>query len=542
MAANRSSIRNHIPHSATPRSAALTSMLAALSITLLKLITGVLTGSLGMLSEAAHSGIDLIASGITLLAVRASDRPADEEHNYGHGKLESLSAALEAALMIVSCLWIAHEALHRMRHHVHLALHWSIWPFVVLLLSIAVDATRARSLHRVALEHRSDALEADAVHFGTDIWSSAAVFLGLLATFLGERLAIPVLEYADPIAALVVAVVILSVTWRLARHTIDSLLDATPPEVRAQLRRDLVQNLNAIPGVLAVQRVRLRRSGPNYFVDLTLSLPRNLTFQRSEQLTFAATEAVQRLLPGADVVIHTVPTVSLDESVFDRIRAVAARSNLTLHDVSVQQLRDVSVQQLREVSVQPLREVSVQPLREIVHPSGQPQPNDGGRPLAHPGSHPGAHPGAHPGLHVEQHLEVPETMPLRQAHDIATQLESEMRREVPGITTLLTHIESEPTTISTSAQVDASQNLEDQLRATASHFPEILDIHEITLTRGHGGAANSIQVNCHVTLPDDLPMQSVHEIITNFESEFRLDHPQVSRVFIHPEPATDNRR
>jgi divalent metal cation (Fe/Co/Zn/Cd) transporter len=133
-------------------------------------------------------------------------------------------------------------------------------------------------------------------------------------------------------------------------------------------------------------------------------------------------------------------------------------------------------------------------------------------------------------------------MPLRQAHDIATQLESDMRREVPGIATLLTHIESEPATIATSAQLLASKNLEDQLRATASHYPEILDIHEITLTRGHGGAAASVQVNCHVTLPDDLPMQSVHEIITNFESEFRLDHPQVSRVFIHPEPATDNRR
>jgi cation diffusion facilitator family transporter len=484
--------RQHNGSSATPRSAALTSVAAAFSITLLKLLTGFLTGSLGMLSEAAHSAIDLIASGITLLAVRASDRPADEEHNYGHGKLESLSAAFETILMVLSCVWITHEALHRIRHHAHLALRWSVWPFVVLLLSIAVDYTRSRNLHRVAQKHRSDALEADAVHFRTDIWSSAAVFLGLLATFAGERLHLPALEFADPIAALVVALVILSVTWRLARNTIDALLDATPPEVRAQLRRDLVHDLYAIPGVLSVERTRLRRSGPNYFVDLTLGLPRNLTFQRAEQLTLAATQAVQRLLPKADVVIHTVPTASLGESVFDRIRAVAARSNLAIHDVSVRQFHD--------------------------------QHHGGAR------------------LHVEQHLEVPETMPLRQAHDIATQLESDMRHEVPGISTLLTHIESEPATISTSAQLDASKNLEDQLRATASHFPEIVDIHEITLTRGHGGAASSVQVNCHVTLPDDLPMEAVHEIITNFESEFRLDHPQVSRVFIHPEPATDNRR
>jgi cation diffusion facilitator family transporter len=472
--------------SATKRSAALSSVLAALAITLLKLLTGVLSGSLGMLSEAAHSGIDLMAAGITLLAVRVSDRPADEDHNYGHGKLESLSAAFEAILMVGSCVWIGREAIRRLVHHTHLDLRWSVWPFVVLLLSMAVDAVRSRSLHRVAQEHRSDALEADAVHFGTDIWSSAAVLVGLLAAFAGERLHLPSLEYADPVAALVVAVIILRVTWDLARRTVDSLLDATPPEARAQIRRDLVRDLQAVHGVLTVERVRVRRSGSDTFVDLTLGLPRNLTFQRSEQITSAAGDAVRQRLPGADVVIHTVPTVSLGESVFDRIRAVAARSNLAIHDVSVQQY-------------------------------------DGA-------------------LHVEQHLEVPETMSLRQAHEIATQLESDMRSEIPGIATLLTHIESEPATIANSAQMEASQNLENQLRATAGHFPEILDIHEISLTRGHGGAASSVQVNCHCTLPDDLSMEAVHEIITNFESEFRLDHPQVSRVFIHPEPATDNRR
>jgi cation diffusion facilitator family transporter len=472
--------------SAAKRAAALASVVAAFAITLLKLLTGLLTGSLGMLSEAAHSAIDLVASAITLATVRVSDRPADEEHNYGHGKLENLSAAFETLLMIGSCIWIAYESIGRILHPSRLNLRWSIWPFIVLLLSIAVDYTRARALHRVAQQHRSEALEADAVHFGTDIWSAAAVFLGLLATFAGERLHLPLLEYADPVAALVVAAVIFSVTWRLARRTIDSLLDATPPEVRARLRRDLMRDLSAIDGVLAIERIRVRRSGSNYFVDLSLGLPRNLTFQRSEQITNAATEAVQRTLPDADVVIHAVPTATLGESVFERIRAVAARSGLAVHDVSVHQY-------------------------------------DGA-------------------LHVEQHLEVPETISLREAHEIATHLETEMCREVPGIATLLTHIESEPETIAQSAQLEASRNLESQLRKTALQFPEILDIHEITLTRGHGGAANSVQVNCHCTLPDDLPMSRVHEVITEFEGEFRLHHAQVSRVLIHPEPATDNRR
>jgi divalent metal cation (Fe/Co/Zn/Cd) transporter len=365
-----------------------------------------------------------------------------------------------------------------------------VWPFVVLAMSIAVDYARSRSLHRAAQTYRSEALEADALHFGTDIWSSAAVFVGLLATLAGEKLHVPALEYADPVAALVVAGVILWVTFQLTQRTLDSLLDATPKEVRAQLRRELVKEIEATGGVLGVERVRVRRSGPNYFVDLTLGLPRNLTFQRSEQITAAAGEAVRRLLPDADVVVHTIPTATLGESVFDRIRAVAARSNLAIHDVSVRQF-------------------------------------DGPHGVE---------------LQVEQHLEVPETMSLRQAHEIVTQLESEMRREVPVIATLLTHIESEPATIADAAQMEASQALVAQLKATARHFPEIVDIHEISVTRGHGGAANSVQVNCHCTLPDDLSMEAVHEIITNFESEFRLNHAQVSRVFIHPEPATDNRR
>ena len=479
-------MHDHAERSAAKSSAALSSVLAALGITLLKLITGLLTGSLGMLSEAAHSGIDLIAAVLTLFTLRVSDRPADEEHNYGHGKLENVSAGIEILLMAGSAVWVAYEAITRIRHRTDLSLHLSIWPFLVLLLSIAVDVTRARTLSRVAREQRSEALAADAAHFGTDIWSSTAVLLGLLATYAGTHFNIAALQLADPAAALVVTVIILSVAGQLSHRTLDALLDATPPEVRAQLRNHLVQEIQSIPDVLKAERVRVRRSGSNYFVDLTLGLPRNLTFQRAEQVTSSATETVQRALPGADVVVHTVPVASLGESVFERIRAVAAQSNLFVHDVSVQD-RD-------------------------------------GR------------------LAVEQHLEVPETMSLRSAHEVATRLESQIRREVPGIATLLTHIESEGETIAPIAEIGTSANLEAQLRETARSFPDILDVHEITVTRGHGGAALTVQVNCHCTLADDMPMSRVHEVITDLESEFRLQHPNVSRVLIHPEPATDNCR
>jgi cation diffusion facilitator family transporter len=473
-----------LPHQAK-RSAALFSVLAAFAVTLLKLLTGLFTGSLGMLSEAAHSGIDLISAAITLFSVQVSDRPADADHTYGHGKIESLSAAIEAVLMLASCIWILAEAIRRILFRQHLSLKFSVWPFAVILLAIAVDYTRSHKLKRIASETRSEALAADAIHFRTDIWSSLAVLLGLTASYAGKYWQIPALELADPIAAIFVAGIILYVTWNLARRTIDTLTDATPPEARAQ-NRDLIRELSAIDGVLSVDRVRTRRSGPSYFADVTLGMPRNLTFQRSEQITTAATAAVQRHLPGADVVVHSIPIASRAESVHDRIRAVAARSNLAIHDVSVQEY--------------------------------------------------------HHQLHVEQHLEVNETMTLRAAHALVTQLESEIRREIPEISSILTHIESEPSTIERPDSLERDRQLEVRLRRAAQAFPEILDIHEVFVTRSHNNGTDRIQVNCHCTLPDDLPMSRVHEIITALENAFKLDAPEVSRLLIHPEPATDNRR
>ncbi len=481
----------HPPSSARPQakySAALFSVLASFGITSLKLLTGVLTGSLGMLSEAAHSAIDLVAAAITLFSVHAADRPADEEHNYGHGKIESLSAFVETGLMLVSSVWIIYEALSRMLHRHHLALALSPWPFLVLLLSIAVDYTRSRSLRKIAKEQQSDALAADAIHFGTDLWASLAVLLGLTATKLGEILNVPALELADPVAALVVAAIILRVSWSLARRTADTLLDATPAHegaTAAQTRRKLIQDLGRIDGVLSVDRLRTRRAGSNVFADVTLAMPRTLTFQRSEQITFAATSAIQRVLPKADVVVHSVPTATLAESAHDRVRAVAARANLSIHDVSLQQYNGA--------------------------------------------------------LQLELHLEVNERLPLREAHDLVTRLEAEIRKEVPSIASILTHIESEPATIESPESIEQdreAQTLRQSLRQTASQFSEILDIHDILVSRHR----DRIQVNCHCTLPDDLPMVQVHQVITRLENAFKLQTPEVSRLLIHPEPATDNRR
>jgi len=464
------------------RRVALHSMLAAALMTLLKLAAGLFSGSLGMLSEAAHSGLDLIGAMLTFFSVQMSDKPADETHTYGHAKFETLSAFAEAGLMAVSCAWIVLEAVERIVRHQAVVRH-SLWPVAVLVLSVGVDWWRSRELGRVAKEFSSTALAADAFHFASDIWSTLAVLAGLGLSWLGSELKIGWLSYADPVAAMLISLLILRLTWKLTRETSEVLLDATPADVRANILREV----GAVEGVLAVEQARVRRAGSSTFADLTLALPRSFTFEHTGELVRATTEAVQRVVPDADVVVHTVPRESSAESIFDRVRAVAGRNNVSVHDVSVQSVE------------------------------GQ--------------------------LRVEQHVELRETMTLAEAHEFVTAMEAEILREVPEVSAVLTHIESEPATIERQRVLgmqaeSEAQRIERSLMTAAAGFPEIVDVHEILV----GRSGEHIQVSCHCSLPDALTMQRVHEVITGLEDRLKLECPEVHKVLIHPEPESDNHR
>src|SRR6195256_6954430 len=316
------------------RAVAGNSVLAAFAITALKIVVGFTTGSLGILSEAAHSALDLIAALVTYFSVRVSDKPADADHQYGHGKVENFSAFIETGLLLLTCILILSEAIKRLFFH-SVEIEPSVAAYVVMILSIAVDAWRSRALGRIAVKYDSQALEADALHFSTDIWSSSVVILGLLLVQLGHTYQIAWLRQADPIAALFVAGVVVSVSWRLARRTIDALLDAAPSGVRSQI----LDRIGTVDGVLEVDRVRFRKAGNRYFADVSVALERNFTFQRSEQVSDAVTSRVREVLPDADVMGHPVPRARRTENIFDRIRAVATRYNFNVHDVSVQALR-----------------------------------------------------------------------------------------------------------------------------------------------------------------------------------------------------------
>src|ERR1700686_4442870 len=212
---------------AEKRAAAGSSVLAAVVITGLKIVVGFSTGSLGILSEAAHSGLDLIASLLTFFSVGVSDKPADADHQYGHGKVENFSAFVETGLLLLTCAWIIYEAVLRLFFR-RIEIEPSIAAFSVMLFSMGLDYWRSRVLGRIANKYDSQALEADALHFSTDIWSAGVVVLGLILVLVGGPYRVDWLSVSDPIAALFVAGFVVSVSGRLGRRPCAPLL-APPP-------------------------------------------------------------------------------------------------------------------------------------------------------------------------------------------------------------------------------------------------------------------------------------------------------------------------
>ena len=283
--------------------AALNSVAAALLLTGLKVVVGLLSGSMGILAEAAHSGLDLAAAIVTCIAVRAASKPPDQSHAYGHGKVENFSALVETLLLLATCAWIIHESVQRLTSR-HVQVDASIWAFAVMGISIAVDFSRSRMLYRVAAKHRSQALEADALHFSTDIWSSAVVILGLLGVKLaGWYPGLSFLLKADAVAALIVAGIVVVVSGRLGVRTIQALLDSSPPGMDEKIR----VAVGAMDGVFDCHAVRVRHSGPYYFVDLHITVDGDQSLRAAHALTERVEQAVEAILPGADVTVHPEP-------------------------------------------------------------------------------------------------------------------------------------------------------------------------------------------------------------------------------------------
>lgn len=303
---------------------ALTSIVASAGLTVAKAVVGILSGSLAILSEAAHSLIDLAATVMTYFAVRISDKPADEEHHYGHGKIESISALAETALLFVLSIAVVWEAGKRLIARDH-AIEASLIAFAVVIGSIVVDFFRARALTRVANETSSEALEADALHFSSDMWSSAAVLVGLGGVALGYT-------WMDSVAAIAVAIFICIAGWRLGKRTIETLTDVAPAGVAQELQEKIIN----VEGVLAVDRIRTRKVGATLFVEIEVGANRALPMEGVAELKARIENEVRKIAPNAELGISASPRALDDETVTQRVMLIAHNRKLAVHHVTVQ--------------------------------------------------------------------------------------------------------------------------------------------------------------------------------------------------------------
>ncbi len=302
------------------------SIFASAGMAAAKFAVGIAIGSLALISEALHSSVDVVATVITWLVVRVSDQPADEEHHYGHGKFESLSALFVIALLYVLAGGILVESWSRLREGAAPPTLSAI-PFVVLVIDIAVNFWRARALHRTARETRSQALAADALHFASDVLGSIAVIIGLVLTGLG-------FSWGDSVAAIAVAVMISILGLRLGRSTIETLLDRAPVGASEKA----IAAIRAVPGVVGVERLRVRMVGPTHFIDAIAKVPRTYPIDRVEAIKKTAQAAVNEALGDADLTFTAVPVARDNESVRERIMVIARNSGLAIHHVTVHDL------------------------------------------------------------------------------------------------------------------------------------------------------------------------------------------------------------
>ncbi|MEG2237072.1 MAG: cation diffusion facilitator family transporter [Akkermansia sp.] len=324
-------MQDHAVHS-EKTSAAMSSVLWSALLTGLKIWAGLETNSLGILSEALHSALDFCAAAITFYAVRMAARPADADHQFGHEKVESLSAFIETALLLITCVWISWEAIDRLFFNAaHLDLTW--WAFAVVLVSMLVDINRSAMLRRVAKKHKSQALEADALHFTTDIWSSAVVFLGLVSVWCSSffpqgSLIKTILDKSDAVAALVVATLVCWVAYGLAKRSIHALMDGGSNDLSTSVKNAMRLAFPDYP----ILRLRLRDGGNRTFVELTIGAPAGLHVDEAHDVTQEIENIVRSVLPEADVVVHVEPDKLPENASPDAIaRSLAIRHHVFIH-------------------------------------------------------------------------------------------------------------------------------------------------------------------------------------------------------------------
>ena len=450
---------------AEKRRVALTSVFAAILLTTMKLAVGLWTGSLGILSEALHSALDLLAAMITFFAVRVADKPPDADHQFGHGKIENLSALVETLLLLATCGWILYEAWERLTGGgVHVDVN--IWAFAVIIISIGVDFGRSRALMKVARKYQSQALEADALHFSTDIFSSLVVLVGLISVLVG-------FPEADAIAAAIVAGIVIWISVRLARRTIDGLMDRAPEGLREQVERAVLD----VDGVESIRALRLRSAGAEVFINLVIGVQRTTFFDHVHGIVDRVEDSVRAAVPRGDVIVHAEPVVGVREKLADKIEWLVRQSGLTAHNISILWVDDRYV--------------------------------------------------------VDFDIEYPEGIGFSRAHELATEVEQRIRGDIANIASVYIHLEEEQTEVASARDVTARETaLVDAVRRLVDSSETDMRLSSLTCLE----CTDGLRINAVFVLPSALSLRDMHAVVDAVESEIKALDRRILKVFIHAEP------
>lgn len=458
------------------RTVALASVGAAVLLTGSKLVVGLLTGSLGILSEALHSLLDMFAAVMTFFAVRLSGRPADDKFTYGYGKVENVSALFETLLLLVTCVWIVYESIQRLFFEAR-PIETSVWAFIVMGVSIVVDATRSRALMRTAKKHRSQALEADALHFSTDVWSSSVVIAGLLGVSVGRYFGIGWLEKADAVAALGVAGIVVFVSLRMGARSLADLLDVSSPA----LREAIIEAASSVEGVETVGRVRVRQGGPDAFVDLSLTVAPGIGVERAHGIADLVELRVSEIVPDVDVTAHVEPRDGADDEA-TVVRRLALERGLDMHALRVYDSPEARI--------------------------------------------------------VECHVEMPPTMSLEAAHALVDAFERHATAALlPRTFQFVTHIEPSRLDADTYEGLTAEEraSILAAIHALAEDLGVDCDPHDIQAHR----VGDEFALTLHCYADADAPVSEAHQLTGRIKTALRARVPELTRIVVHVEPRAE---
>ncbi len=450
--------------------AAMWSVLSATFLTLIKLITGILTNSLGVISEALHSGLDLLAAGITLIAVRRASKVADSEHQYGHGKIENFAALAETIILWVTSVWIIYEALRRIELQ-----EWpeaSEWGILVMSIGVIVTFFQSRVLYNAANKHGSQALEADALHFRTDMISSAVVLLGL--GFV--QINIPI---ADPIAAIGVAFIIFIVSYRLGRRTFDSLTDKAPEG----MQEEIVRRVSQVSGVIDCTRVRVRHSGPELFADIVEKVDEGVATAEAHSIAEAIEKELKPLAHRIDVIVHIEPAEGTIEqysglNIYDQMQHIARTlpEVLSVHNIRVFEISD--------------------------------------------------------SLDIAADLEMSSDLTLERAHDVSEQFEEGLRTLVKNVNSVTLHLETALTKDESADITSKSSEIVESVKHIVSEYSPPIQYRNSTIKRENSGV--TVLLDC--TIPGEITLTESHDIAESIEKKIIETLQIVKTVYVHFDP------